>query len=131
MFHGYPEALARYATFRGRTSRTLYWGFLLPHAGMLVVLAFIDGLTGLYSQQFELGLTSGLYLLATVVPLLALTLRRLHDAGRSGWFALLLLIPPPFTVIPLVAFGILPSDGPNSYGVPATDTGREAVGPAA
>jgi len=105
----YSSAFRRYADFQGRASRAEYWMFLLFH---LVVMAALGGLALWSSRLFFL---SSLYWLATVVPLLALGTRRLHDRGLSG--ALQLIAFVPFGIVVVLVLMALPGrPGPNSYG---------------
>jgi Predicted membrane protein len=57
------------------------------------VLLSIDGALGIYDADVGMGLLSGIYLLAIILPLLGLAIRRLHDTGRSGWWLLISIIP--------------------------------------
>lgn len=77
-----------YADFKGRVTRTEYWMFYLFLFLINIGLGIIEGLL-LGGAAF---LTS-IFILATLIPHIAITARRLHDAGFSGWFQLLLLIP--------------------------------------
>ena len=75
-----------YANFKGRASREEYWMFVLFNFIFLIALSFIEVfLFGLYSS-----ILSDLYVLALLVPSIAVGIRRMHDTGKSGWF---LLIP--------------------------------------
>ena len=75
-----------YANFKGRASRQEYWMFVLFNFIFLIALSFIEVfLFGLYSS-----ILSDLYVLALLVPSIAVGVRRMHDTGKSGWF---LLIP--------------------------------------
>ena len=75
-----------YANFKGRASRKEYWMFVLFNFIFLIALSFIEVfLFGLYSS-----ILSDLYVLALLVPSIAVGIRRMHDTGKSGWF---LLIP--------------------------------------
>ncbi|MFZ3192547.1 MAG: DUF805 domain-containing protein [Moraxellaceae bacterium] len=76
-----------YANFTGRARRQEYWMFSVFHLIAIIVLAMIDGVI------FGNMILTGLYLLATLVPSLAVTIRRFHDQDKSGWFVLLSLIP--------------------------------------
>jgi len=53
----------------------------------------IDSLLGTFSSTTGIGLLSGIFALATFIPYLAVTVRRLHDTDRSGWWLLLAFIP--------------------------------------
>ena len=81
----YLEVLQKYAVFDGRARRKEYWVFLLINILVSVVLIAIDNLIGTFSPQVGVGLLQGLYSLAVLIPSLAVTVRRLHDTGRTGW----------------------------------------------
>ena len=107
---------ARYANFRGRARRKEYWGFYLFWAISLVLLMVagfgIDGALGNLEAGQEQPVAAivlpGLLLLAGVVPGIAVTVRRIHDLGLSGWFYLLILLPYVGGLIILV-FSLMPS----------------------
>lgn len=117
------EALTKhYATFEGRARRKEYWYFVLFYCLALVALAIVDGLTGTFEVEVGLGLLSGLFALATLVPAFAVSVRRLHDTNRSGWWLLIGLIPLVGNLVMLV-FTLQDSQpganrfGPNPKGV--------------
>jgi uncharacterized membrane protein YhaH (DUF805 family) len=83
----YLDVLRKYADFSGRARRKEYWMFTLVNFIIMLVLAFIEGLVGIA------GIISGLYSLAVLLPAIAVTVRRLHDTGRSGWWFLIAFIP--------------------------------------
>ena len=87
---GFGEAvstcLRKYVTFAGRATRPEYWWFSL-FAVIVYVIAFVVDLSA-HTFVFDLIVSLGLLL-----PTLAVTTRRLHDAGRSGWWWLIALIP--------------------------------------
>lgn len=95
----YFTALKKYAVFSGRASRAEFWYFTLFYLIIGVVLAVVDFKLGVFSQEMNLGLLSGVYTLAMLVPSIAVTVRRLHDINHSGWWFLLMLIPVLGTVI--------------------------------
>ncbi|MEH6498642.1 MAG: DUF805 domain-containing protein [Pseudoalteromonas distincta] len=112
----YLEVLRKYATFTGRARRKEYWFFALFNLLIMLVLSFIDGMIGLYSIEAGLGVLSGIYTLAVLIPSLAVTVRRLHDIGRSGWWLLIAFIPLIGALI-LLIFTVLDSKpGSNQYG---------------
>lgn len=88
-------------TFSGRASRSEYWKFTLLqtgimiglYAGMLMALAVTDGSEAEAGFALFLVVVVLLWVLATLVPSLALCIRRLHDAGYSGACYLLSFIP--------------------------------------
>lgn len=73
----------KYADFNGRASRPEYWWFFLFSILIYATASVIDPTQTLSSLVF----------LAFLLPWLAASVRRLHDTDRSGWLALLNLIP--------------------------------------
>jgi uncharacterized membrane protein YhaH (DUF805 family) len=113
-----------YFNFNGRAPRREYWAFWLCFAlalaalfgfGILVNLA-INGF-GINAGTTSIGfLPAIIFILALTPPWIALTVRRLHDAGLSGWFVWLCFIPAVSGVAWLV-FGFMPSQvGDNPWG---------------
>jgi uncharacterized membrane protein YhaH (DUF805 family) len=89
----YIAVLKKYADFSGRASRTEFWMFTLVSIVIELVLTFIDYHTGMLNVATGLGVLSGIYALAVLLPSIAVTARRLHDTSRSGWWMLINLIP--------------------------------------
>lgn len=97
--------LKRYADFSGRSRRKEFWSYILAVWVVMFVLMYLDSALGLGGQTssyanetgvgFNMsgGLLSLLFVLATLVPNLAVSVRRLHDLGKSGWMLLIGLIP--------------------------------------
>ena len=105
----YVEVLQKYAVFSGRAKRTEFWLFALIHAiiiSVLITLSLVAG--GLF------GIVYLLYVLGTVIPAIAVSIRRLHDTGRSGWWLLIGLIP--FGAFVLLVFYVMGSSEDNGYG---------------
>lgn len=112
----YLLALEKYAVFKGRSSRAEYWYFVLFHIIIGLVLAVIDNALGTYLPGSEYGLLSGVYSLAVLVPSLAVSVRRLHDTGKSGWVLLIVLIPL-IGLLWLIVLMMMDSEpGENGYG---------------
>ena len=112
----YLEALKKYAVFSGRSRRMEYWFFVLFNLIVAFVLALIDMLIGTFSAVQNIGLLSGIYSLAVLIPTLAVTVRRLHDIDRSGWWILINLIPLVGAIV-LLVFSLLPgTPGSNRFG---------------
>jgi uncharacterized membrane protein YhaH (DUF805 family) len=112
----YLDALKKYAVFNGRSHRKAYWLFVLFNMLIAVGLAIVDSMAGTFDQETGFGLFGALYALAVFLPGLAITVRRLHDTSRSGWWALLVLIPV-LGVLVLIVFMVLDSHpGTNEYG---------------
>jgi uncharacterized membrane protein YhaH (DUF805 family) len=83
--HWYLDVFKKYAEFNGRARRKEYWMFTLFNF-LAIVLLLIVSLIGLW---FLLPI----YVLAVVIPSLALTIRRLHDTDRSGWWFFIGFVP--------------------------------------
>lgn len=89
----YISVLKKYAVLTGRAQRAEYWYFFLINLLVGIVLVIVDSITGTFHDTSGLGLLSGLYYLAVLIPGVAVSVRRLHDTGRSGWWLLVGLIP--------------------------------------
>jgi uncharacterized membrane protein YhaH (DUF805 family) len=89
----YLEVLKKYAVFSGRARRKEYWYFVLFNIIISVVLVMIDSMTGSFSAEGGMGLLSGIYTLAVLIPSVAVSVRRLHDTNRTGWWLLISLVP--------------------------------------
>ncbi len=100
-----------YCNFEGRASRSEYWWFFLFNfiAGLVIGAVFV------WSETLEY-LVSGLFSLAMLLPGLGLSVRRLHDSGRSGWWIFINVIPFIGQLIYLY-FTVQPSQNvPNKWG---------------
>ena len=118
----------KYAKFEGRASRSEYWWWALFTGLVLTVLGLLSLVIGVQTSP-DGGDTPGapavpllvllvLFYLAILVPSIAVTMRRLHDAGYSGWLVLLALIPSLGGLI-LLVFTVLPSSPAGAkYGPP-------------
>lgn len=108
--------LQRYADFDGRSRRMEYWMFVVGIIGASIVTSIIDGVLGMGGMVGGLyGPLTTLLLLGTLIPSIACVVRRLHDQDKSGWFALLGLIPLVGIVL-LVFMFLEGTQGPNQYG---------------
>ncbi len=116
----YLMAWKRSVDFSGRSRRKEYWGFMLIHVVVFLVLEF--AVLPLFVAHVP-ALTTALFLLCFVyaltatVPGLAVSVRRIHDIGKSGWWMLLSFVPAlDLLLIDFFAFDGGPSDklyGPN------------------
>lgn len=129
-----------YANFRGRASRSECWLYILgTYLIMSIVMFFIFILIilGVYSyfknevlyQSYNSNFLTPLsfvlmaiYLLLIIItfilfiPTLAVTIRRLHDTGKSGWYALLTFIPFVGSIIFYLLLSLQGQKGANQYG---------------
>jgi uncharacterized membrane protein YhaH (DUF805 family) len=106
--------LNKYADFTGRARRSEYWWFIVFTAVASTVAGILDALIG--TQFGSTGVVQVLVTLALLVPGLAVSVRRLHDVGQTGWWVLLLLIPVLGALVLIVAFYIRDSAPDNQYG---------------
>ncbi len=113
--HWYIDVLKKYATFSGRAQRAEYWYFFLFNIIISVVLIGIDTVLGT-GADMGMGLLSGIYSLAVLLPGLAVAVRRLHDIGRSGWWLLIGLIPLIGFIVLIIWFVKDSDPGENQYG---------------
>ncbi len=116
--------LKRYFDFEGRSRRKEYWMFTLLYAlvmlvplTMLIVGIVTSGDSDSMPLMASLGLSlMGLIMLLGLIPSLAVQVRRFHDQDKSGWLALLNLIPSIGGLIVLVFMCLEGTRGPNQYG---------------
>ncbi len=105
----------KYAVFEGRARRSEYWWFYLAYA---IVNGVLSGIGNAFSGSgFGTAVTviSGIIGLACLVPTIAVTTRRLHDTGKSGWWQLLYLTCIGSIVI-LIFCAMDSQPGDNQYG---------------
>jgi uncharacterized membrane protein YhaH (DUF805 family) len=126
----------KYVVFTGRASRSEFWWWYLVAAGVSVVLGSINlAVVGVYvppaatSANFDprqifldsmlhslrASIASSIWSLAIFVGQLALSTRRLHDTGRSGWWYLLILIPLVGVIILIVFWAEAPKPAGQRY----------------
>lgn len=123
--HWYIDVLKKYIDFGGRAGREEYWMFHLIHFGVTFLLTLV-------SVVFSGGNTEStpwlgaIYAFATFLPSMGLSVRRLHDIGKSGWWLLVGLIP--FGTLVILYFSILEgSVGSNAYGPSPLDTSVQSA----
>jgi len=112
----YVEVLKKYAVFSGRSRRKEYWFFVLFNIIASIVLAMVDSATGSFNPETGMGTLGTIYALAVLLPSLAVSVRRLHDTGRSGWWLLLGLVPVIGAIVLLVFMVQDSKPGENEYG---------------
>ena len=114
----------RYFDFSGRSRRKEYWLFTLLY--VLVILFFagimVAGVVGLEKNEtpgptFWVGLAGMiLFLLASLIPSIAVAVRRFHDQNQSGWLYLLGFIPSIGGLIVMVFMCLDGTKGENRFG---------------
>ncbi|MGQ3684460.1 MAG: DUF805 domain-containing protein [Candidatus Loosdrechtia sp.] len=106
--HWYFTVLKNYALFGGRACRREFWMFMLINWLIVFALGTINGIATSAEKHYSAypGILSrgssvvfGLYNLAVLIPAVAVSVRRLHDTNRSGWW--MLLVPAPHITLAL------------------------------
>ena len=111
----------QYGNFSGRTRRSGYWWVVLFLVIISIVWWFVDLqiFGGIWPQNLldqGFGPVSIVWILATIVPILSLSVRRLHDTGKSGWWVLLGLIPVAGAIALIIFYATDSQAGDNDYG---------------
>jgi len=112
----YVKVLKNYAVFSGRARRKEYWMFVLFNFIFCIIAMILDNILGLAFENVGYGPIYLLYCLAVFIPGLAVSVRRLHDIGKSGWFILISLIPFIGPIWLLVLMCTDSEPGENDYG---------------
>lgn len=113
----YLQVMQKYAVFGGRARRSEFWYFTLITTVISYILARMD-IVAHYPrwEDGNMGILEGTYSLLTLIPTIAVSVRRLHDIGRSGWWLLCYFIPIVGWIV-LLVFHCQDSEvGHNSYG---------------
>lgn len=126
----FADVLARYYDFHSRASRRELWSYMLCYVVLVILALIVDGI-----------LRSGGVIVAVVgillfLPVPAVTVRRLHDTNRSGFWAFAFIIPVIGTILFVVMMSLKGSAGENRFGPalaasvkPDTASGTEPVLP--
>lgn len=109
-------ALQNYVVFSGRSRRAEFWWFNLVFVIVYCALSLVDVVTGTFDADNGIGLTSGIFLLAMLPPALSVSVRRMHDIDRTGWWVLLSLIPLLGGAVIMLFAMIDGTRGGNRYG---------------
>lgn len=111
------EPLRKYADFSGRARRREYWWFTLFVMVATVPLAILDVIVfGERVATYGAGPLTGIFTLALLLPSLGVSVRRMHDRDKSGWFLLLGVIPLIGGLILLFQFVQRGTVGDNRFG---------------
>ena len=122
---GFSEALGsfwgNYRNFKGRARRSEYWFIQLflvvtNLAAAVIDFVLMNGDVERFIANGGGGIVGLIWILATIVPAVAVLVRRLHDTGRSGWWALIGFVPVA-GALALLVFTVADSQAQqNSYG---------------
>jgi uncharacterized membrane protein YhaH (DUF805 family) len=118
---------SNYRNFKGRARRSEYWFiqlFLVATnlAAAVIDLALMDGDVDRFIANGGGGIVGLIWIIATIVPALAVLVRRLHDTDRSGWWALIGLVPIIGTIAILIFTVTDSTQGENRYGASPKDS---------
>lgn len=83
----------KYADFSGRAPRAEYWWFTLALVVAYIVVSIVESIIGIDKTVGPYGYLSVLLMLGTLVPSIAVGVRRLHDTNRAGWWLLIAIVP--------------------------------------
>ena len=110
--------LSKYFDFQGRARRSEYWYFILFIMLAVFTLSFAEGFYyGYTGQYFEEVILVNIFYLFVAIPSIAVSVRRLHDIGRTGWWILISFIPIIGTIILLIWHCTDGEKDTNIYGI--------------
>jgi uncharacterized membrane protein YhaH (DUF805 family) len=117
---------SNYRNFKGRARRSEYWFiqlFLVATnlVAAVIDLALMDGDVDRFIANGGGGIVGLIWIIATIVPALAVLIRRLHDTNRSGWWALIGFVPIIGTIAILIFTVTDSTQGENRYGASPKD----------
>jgi|APSaa5957512535_1039671.scaffolds.fasta_scaffold44601_2 uncharacterized membrane protein YhaH (DUF805 family) len=93
----FPDAVRnvlinKFGDFNGRATRSEYWWWVLASFIISIPISILDGI--IFGWEYDdTGWFGILFIIVFLIPNLTLTVRRLHDKGKSGWFLLILCVP--------------------------------------
>lgn len=108
----YWQGWRLWLNFDGRASRRAYWMFFAVN---LLVSLLLIGIDVISASRWMTWLEVG-YSVVSFIPLLALTVRRLHDSGYCGWWSLIFLLPGIGAIVLVVLMALRGDAYPNQYG---------------
>ena len=113
----YIKVLKNYANFEGRARRKEYWMYILVNLGILIVSMNVGYLFMAFNTIVGMAflVLVALYLLAIIIPTIAVSVRRLHDLNMSGILVIMRFIPL-LSYVFLILTMIDGTRGPNRYG---------------
>ena len=118
----YLQVLKKYLVFNGRSRRNEFWVFQVFNVLVSIIFPVIAvNLVSMMGGDLEIivityGLSMGIYSLGIIIPSLAVSVRRLHDVGRSGWWLIIGLIPIVGWILTLIWYVSDSEAEENKYG---------------
>ena len=120
--------LKRYADFSGRSRRKEYWMFVLGVFIAAIVLSIVEGILGMSGMVGGVyGPLTTIFLLAVIIPSIAVQVRRFHDQDKSGWMVLLAFIPILGGLAVLIFMCLEGTRGTNRFGPDPKDPASAQV----
>ena len=130
MIEYFKMAFVKYADFQSRSTRSEFWWFFLVNLllmlGVNILAGIIAGIFDAPGMMIAASVVIVIYAVASFIPNLAVSVRRLHDTNRSGWNLLMAFIPLVGSIILLVFYAQESDPQPNNWGpVPGESAGLE------
>lgn len=123
----YLLALSKYAVFTGRSRRTEFWFFALFNFIFAIAAMVLDMILGITFGGIGYGPIYVIYVLAMLIPGIAVAVRRLHDVGKSGFMLFIAIIPIIGAIWLLVLYVTDSMPGDNEYGPNPKDVKPETT----
>ncbi len=120
-FDYFKMAFRKYAEFEGRSRRREYWFFALFYVLIAIAVGILSAILD-WAFVLYIALT-----LVFIIPSLAVTVRRLHDIGKSGWFYFISLIPLVGSIILIVWMCTDSQPGSNQWGPNPKEEGDDVA----
>jgi len=120
MMYWYIKVIRNYIGFTGRARRSEYWYFVLVNLFNSMLTSYMDVTFGTFNEANGLGLFNTSYALLVLIPNIAVSIRRMHDVGKSGWYVLI----PIYNIVLAATPGIV---GVNEYGSDPKDEDKDPI----
>lgn len=106
---------------KGRVNRSTYWlKYMVPYLVLSIIAVVADISMGLFDEATGIGVISLAFMLVALYPSIAISIKRCHDRGRTGWFNLVAFIPIVNIWYIIEMLFLKGTEGGNKYGeVPA------------
>lgn len=129
----------RYFDFSGRSSRSEYWYFMLLFVTVIIIAYAMMFASGALEPGFDPDVNDpgalfyvgtfgfGIFAVASLIPAIAVEVRRWHDQEKSGWFWFIRFIPLVGGIIVLVFMCMAGTTGSNKYGTDPHDKHNSKV----
>jgi uncharacterized membrane protein YhaH (DUF805 family) len=116
--NGYITAMQRYFEFSGRSSRSEFWLYMLIYIIIYIVASVIDAFVFGAYQGGGIPILTSIVGLVHIIPSLAVSVRRLHDTDRRGWWIFIALIPLIGTIWLIILYCLPSTPSENRFGAP-------------